>query len=483
MDLIEKAVLSYNERNYGEALTLFRRALAAGRDTPEVRCFLAMTLHSLGRSAEAATEQRRVIAASPTFLPAYRGLASVLASQGRHEAAAEILARAGLRGEASAFRASAAPGSKKKAPKAPRRRAPRADLDEFCSLMKAGRFKEAFKTAESILDRGATLKDVKVFWNPWGGTAATDPSRAPRLRALDRLASSATCRPWVLYYRGALRDGDAKWADYERLAGFPQRRYGWMNLKIGHDYIASERFAEGIAHLKAALRHEPVNWWTHGHLAEALLCLGKERAAREEMRRAARTAPALDKASALAWEGEFELWLGRYKAAFRLLDDSCRRGFALAFCWRGAAVLKMGEPKRALALLDQALEVLPGDREAHVWRAETQYRLGRHEEALLDLEKAAAPFWGRVLGALMKDEEGSRADFAGLPGDIVAHIRRRLRLPEGSGERKTILEGALKLARGYRREEYSQKVWVRAARDNRRAPPGASALPRSRPTP
>ncbi|UPT72915.1 MAG: hypothetical protein M0D55_13480 [Elusimicrobiota bacterium] len=114
----------------------------------------------------------------------------------------------------------------------------------------------------------------------------------------------------------------------------------------------------------------------------------------------------------------------------------------------------------------------PLDLEGRVWLAEAKRELGRPAEALAELSRPelATPdglspmlVWGLVNRALAKaalgDAEGLRADFALIPADMLDFVmaRSRTKSPEA------VLKAALRLARGFRREEYGQAVWMRRA--------------------
>ncbi|UPT75018.1 MAG: tetratricopeptide repeat protein [Elusimicrobiota bacterium] len=169
--------------------------------------------------------------------------------------------------------------------------------------------------------------------------------------------------------------------------------------------------------------------------------------------------------------GELELWLGGYARALELTARACRMGAPFAHGWKGAALLKLGRPARALKQLDHALSLFPNDAEARLWRAETNRELGRHREALKELETVLPEHrvWVLVNRALCRyalgDAAGMASDVESLPENVVAHVRARSGLegPLDPARTARLLEAALRLGRGFRRAEYGQAVWLSRA--------------------
>lgn len=332
--------------------------------------------------------------------------------------------------------------------------------------MRRGDFRRAFAVGERILDAGLTLPAMRLFWDPWEGERADGAAQTRRIQALNRLARAPTPRPWPHYYLGSLTL-DA--SEAEPVCRFPSARYGWMQAKAGWLHLRQGSFHKAAALLKTALSVRPSDWRGHGFLAEAYLCLGETRAALAALSRAAADAPRTEKGEALAWRGELELWFGRYRDALRTLDRACESGGLWGYCWRGAAKLKLGRREEALADLDRALRIYPEDREAYVWRGEAKRELGRHRQALRDLERPPAGVWALFNRALVRealgDSESLRRDFAAIPEEITAYVGRKLRLPGGRASNLRamgrVLRAGLRLARGFRRDDYGQAVWMR----------------------
>ncbi len=389
---------------------------------------------------------RAVLRCDPLDPAACLSLASALDAAGRKAAARAMLRRAAA---------------------AARRRGARAD--EFKALMKLGRYKDAVATAERILDAGPALPDLRGFWDPWEWD-----ERAPRetllreLKALERALGPEARGPWLHYYRGSLSGPDGL-PHFERLAGYPAKRYGWMWFRAASAALLASRFEDAAAWFKRSLAAKPADWRAHCFLAEAQLCLGRRAEAFAGMDRALRAAPESEKGQVLAWRGAFELWLGRYARALALLDEAAALGAQCAHCWRGAALLKLGRPEEALAELDKTLRLYPLDFEAYVWRGEAKRALGLHREALKDLDARAAAdsglatpvwLWARFNRALAKaalgDAAGMKAEFEAIPAPVIDHLRART----GLTKTEDLLEAGLRLSRGFRRDEYGQAVWM-----------------------
>jgi tetratricopeptide (TPR) repeat protein len=345
------------------------------------------------------------------------------------------------------------------------RRAPSGEGDRFLAFSQSGRYRQAFACAERLLDARAGARTAAI-WNPWGWIPM-ELIKSRDAAALAALREDPACGAWPDYLLGLLFGYDD--AQLARLAALPPARYGPLRLQIGHSLLSLGRFEEALRWLDEAPRRGAASWWAHGHAAEALVCLGRGAQAARRMRQAVAEAPSDERASALAWSGEIDLWLGRYGAARRSLDAACRSRVSLAYCWRGAVELQMGSPKRAVALLDEALRLRPDDLEAAVWRGEAKRRLRLWKESLDDLSRAPGHFWSRVnrglVMAAVRDEDGLRAEFRELPGCVVDFIRRRARLaaPSSPARMRRVLEAALRLAKGFRREDHGQRVWVRGS--------------------
>ncbi len=347
--------------------------------------------------------------------------------------------------------------------------APGRSIDRFKALMGLRRYDEALDLAELLLDDGPGQPEMWGLANPWDWEEWTSrTSRQRRLvKDLGRALSAPARRPWLAYYRVVLGAPGAL-ERFGRLNAAARERYGWMYLMAGRICLIEGPVPKAEEWLAFAAAREPADWRANALLAEARLVLGRREAAYEEMERAARVVPPADEGLLLAWRAAFDLWLGEHEAALERLDRACALGSPHAYCWRGAALLKLGRTAEALEALDLALRLFPGDLEAYVWRAEARGALGRHEEALEDLRQPPLGVWVLVNRALTKaalsDHAGSKADFDALPPDLVARVERRLgpgpAVENGAARMTRVLEGFLSLARGWRREEYGQSLWL-----------------------
>jgi len=340
--------------------------------------------------------------------------------------------------------------------------------DRFSALMKLGRYKAAVAAAERILDGAPTLADLRAFWDPWEWDDRPERGRRQALAAFSRALGPRAKSAWLPYYRADLRGPD-ELRHLEELALFSKRRYGWMLGKAGLAALCAGRFPQAEAWLRGALGYKTSEWRTRGFLAEALLCQGRRDEAFAEMERARRAAPADEAGQVVAWRGAFDLWLGRYDEAVRRCDEALRLGAPYAQVWKAGALLKLDRPREALKQLDEALALYPRDLEAYVWRGEAKRALGMHREALKDLNEPAlagagraTPIWlwalfnrALVKGAL-GDRAGLKADFDAIPESVMTYIRGKTR----SDEMVPLLEAGLVLARGFRREEYKQAIWM-----------------------
>lgn len=334
-----------------------------------------------------------------------------------------------------------------------------APRERFRALIRLGRFAEAFPLGESLLD-GAVLEDLQAFGYPWP-LGQLDAARAEHLPILDALKPGALA-PWAHYYRGLLRGGEAALADFGPLerAG---PRYRWMLFRSGWAHHYQGRFADAVRLLSASLEFQPPDYRAHGFLAEAFICLEQPERGLREFQRGLRAAPGPEALSMLGWRGEALLWLGRYDEALADLNRACEFGPLWSLCWRAGAKVKLGRFKDAVQDLDRLLAAYPLDREAFVWRGEARRELGQHALALQDLSREPVGVWARVNRALVHDALGDEVardeDARALPRAMLEFTRRAAKLPPGAGTRET-LEAALRLAKGFRRDDYGQAVWM-----------------------
>ena len=337
--------------------------------------------------------------------------------------------------------------------------------ERFKALMRLGRFVPAVTLAEKILNNGLTLVDFRAFSDPWEKDNRPD-RKAPQTN-LDALARSLRTSPgpWREFYLGSL-GGPKGLRHFDALPS--GARYRWMHYNAAMEALFSCSFHAAIRWFNIALR-QPMDWRAHGYLAEAYVCVDRPEKARREMARGLDAAPENEKAQVYAWWGELELWLGDYARSLELTTRACAMGAPFAHGWKGAALLKLGRREEALAQLDAALRLYPNDEETLLWRAEAKRELGRFGAALEDL-KTPGPrsIWVLFNSALAKhglgDEAGMRSDFELLPAALIEHVRggrgARVGAPLDVAHMVRILESGLKMARGFRRSEYAQSVWL-----------------------
>ncbi len=444
--LRRRAQARFAAGEFSAAERILRRALLFEPGDQETRERLvealnlrARKLQSAGRRAQAAALSRRILRLQPADARARMSRGDVLYISGRTREGRALLAQA-VRRDGGSLTPS----------------------ERFKTLMKLGRHREAVAAAESILDGSPTLADTRAFWDPWEWDERRPRSaRRDELEKLEVSLQGETATPWLHYYRADLT-GPGGLEHFERLADYPPQRYGWMYFKAAMTALLAGCFKKAASWFTLALKHEPVDWRARCFLAETCLCLQRPELAYAEMERALSAAPPAEAGQVLAWRGAFDLWLGRYEEALVRLEEACRLDAQCAFCWKAGALLKLGRAGEALKLLDLTLKRYPLDFEAYVWRGEAKRRLGRHREALKDLERVPATIelWALFNRALAKkslgDLPGMQADFDKIPAHIRDHIRRKI----GDDAPEKILEAGLELARGFRRDEYRQAIWI-----------------------
>lgn len=517
---LEEGREHFNKGRWAPALACFGRVPRGAAQAGQAACFAAHALFCLGKESRAIGRLRRLIRAEPRHPRGYLSLAGFLRAQGRFGAAERLLARVlalfpghspareamrqvlrdwAMKRQAEDRMAQAeglwerylelAPGdfrARREMAEVRRRRKgeprdaplprrarkaappprPPESSDYFRTLARAGRYRRAIREGERILDRGATLQDLRTLWHPWKPEELERISKA-HVKSLTRLSREMPRSPWPPYFLSLLSHQET--AGLERMAGKLGRRYGWMGFKVGHLLLLNDHFVRASRWLRRALRHEVKDWRVHGFLAEAYLCLGQRRKAFQEIRRGREAAPREEKAQAVAWEGAFELWLGRYRRALRLLDTACAGGARWAYCWRGGAKIKLGRPGEALRDLDKAVRLYPGDREAFVWRGEAKRLLGRDGGALRDLSRPPLSRWALMnrglVYARLKKYNRMEADYRAISRAVVAYIKRRAGLdsgrPESRRDMRTVFRTGLALSRGYRHNNpYADALWM-----------------------
>ncbi len=112
-----------------------------------------------------------------------------------------------------------------------------------------------------------------------------------------------------------------------------------------------------------------------------------------------------DNPTALCYRGELDLWAGRYADAAATFERclALRKRTVWAWIGLGAALTAMGSAADGLARIDEGVDVL-GWRGATVpvYRAEALYHLGRHDDALTELDDADAANPRRIASKVLR---------------------------------------------------------------------------------
>lgn len=352
----------------------------------------------------------------------------------------------------------------------------------FSCLMGARRYGAAFRLAETMLDKeGNFVSPQHLMW-PWfrktARAVSEDPFIHEELSRLRAAARSGAFPHWFAYYRAILWSAlgvhnPEALKELPRLEALDPARYSWMLQSFVLVKLAIRDFDGAVATCSRILKCTPTHWWVRCRMAEAYL--GKRQPARalREFERAAREADTLAEREVLTWHGEVLLWLGDYAGALAKLDEAVARG-ARTFVhgWRGAARFLSGDAEGALEDLDLAVKLDAKDFEARAWRGEVYRCLGRHPQALADLDCVIADspdvFWAHVNRALLRDSQdlplAMKEDFLTIPSDVTQYLRKVLRLPldgELSREQmRRVLSCGLERAKGNRRWElYVRQLW------------------------
>lgn len=436
------------EGRYAPAESTFRRALQLAPRSAAAREELAATLQARGWASRSDKYLRAALALDPARREFLRRLDATLRERQRGFQDVDPVAALQL----SAQRHCIAARLKKRDEALERviKAAGDRPIARFKALMNLGRYRDGVAEAERILDSGPALADVWGFANPWDWEDwATRSVRGPVI--VREMETALRRGPWLQFYRGLL-GGERLLDAFDRLSAFPRDRYGWMYTMAGRLVLIGGSMPKAVELLKVATNQKPLDWRNHCLLGEAYLVLQRGREAYEEMDRAALIVPPENVGLLLAWRGAFDLWTGEYARALAGLERACALGATHAFCWKGAALLKLGRIEEAVEALNITIQLYPGDIEAYIWRGEAKRMLGQYNEAIEDLSRSSPGVWALVNRSLAKtalgDSEGAAEDYEAIP----KNVRER-----GS------LEEILSLARGWRREEYGQALWINAA--------------------
>ena len=351
----------------------------------------------------------------------------------------------------------------------------------FSGLLCAGRYDEAFKLGETLLDRFRRLPMPQNLLWPWWLRTKRETADARFLKAewrrLGDAARSGRFPHWFAYCRGILllKMGRQRQslAEYERIRRRNAARYDFMRQPFVVSRLAcDEGSADWVIETgRTLLRREPGLWELRCRMAEGLLARGDRGRGLAEFARAARSSEASARPAIQAWHGEALLWLGRYRAALGQLDAAVAAGARYARAWRGAVYVKLGR-RDALAELDEAQRLDAGDPEIPLWKGEACRVAGRFAGALEELGRAIRSgfHWGLYNRALVWHDLGRMdamgEDFASIPRKETDFLRGELGLPRRReltvAQMRAILEAGLSRAKGVRRSEaFLRPLWMR----------------------
>jgi len=268
----------------------------------------------------------------------------------------------------------------------------------YCMLSHYGKACEtlALLASSSEARRGCGLLNIAC---PWGLEY-----NLPRLyfmehaRKLEKEKPSPEQKGLMDYLKCTLAmnfHGPAQEAALARLGGLIEKgkgKYDFARYITGWNSLCEGRYDMAAADFRNILLSGYRHLVVQCRLGETLLCKGEIRLGLAQFKSAYSAAPAAEKESVLAWEGEMRLFLKQYPRAVRLLkNNSCLH----AACWLGAAYLEMGDFENALIELEKAVAASPDDAEARTWLGEAYRRCGRRSEALRELKLAASLSGGK----------------------------------------------------------------------------------------
>ncbi|MBI3554139.1 MAG: tetratricopeptide repeat protein [Elusimicrobia bacterium] len=381
---VRRGIEDYNAGRHAQALRCFRRALSTGESRPDIRCFEANALRSMGRRREAIDAFLAAVRDSPRCLPAYSGLAQVMRQGGRSARAARTLrgilaleprTRAdrgrlveALRDCGKAFEAA---GRLDLAAIA-LRRAVGFGLDEPAALAEFAEFLARVGLNSGSLARLATAE--KTLRRALRAEPGRGGTRALLLGVLRQRASLQS---------GAGRLGAAEDALRQALREEPGhaatiRQLGALRRRRASLQLSAGRLEEAESTLRAVLACAPDDADARRQLAETLRERGLVLLSRDRLEAAA---AALDAALALAAG-----------------DRRSRPFMAGVLRILGQAYRSRGQWAKAQAALHRVLKLDPNDGWARLHLGEILYSSGRAKAAKALLRKAVAGDRGALDG-------------------------------------------------------------------------------------
>lgn len=285
------------------------------------------------------------------------------------------------------------------------------------ALALTGRYGEALSRAATLLASGSlSPEETFLLGNPWINVHDAALVRA----ALSRVRAAAAARPaarlkalhlFILRSRAGLPAGAPP---------FFRGRLSIMNAHCADALLETGKAAAAARLLRETVKNFPLDEYSCGKLAEALLALGRGTEAFPLLSAKAR---ALRSPGFSAWRGQLLLLTGRYAEAAAALRRPPASLSPMAACWLGAAELRLGRTGAALRLLARAAADRR-DLEAGVWHAEALRAAGRHAAAQAEVRRVLSLShshpWALLLGSLLSYEAGS------LPraGELFARFRK-----------------------------------------------------------
>lgn len=364
----------------------------------------------------------------------------------------------------------------------------------FREKFEAGNYPAAFGLAENLLNLRAPRGNeiVSALAAPITQQSVLYPAGelALRIKKLYAAAVPEELEVWRGYYLTYLASAPVlrptrAWDEARRRAltawktfrPADVRRYGWMFKEIGRKRLfavppdhrgAREAFA-------LALASPPPEADAFGRMAEAELCLGREREAFAWLAKALKACPDQE-GELLAWRGELKLFTGDYPAALRDLRAAASRKAYYAHTWLALALVKAGRLAPALAAADRAVAANPKDGEALVVRGEILRMKGDPAGARRDLLlalKGTFPYrhslWAGLNLLLLELEAGNRAKALtalrltarrNLGSGPAEDLCRELAAAADPGRLRRAAEDIFRAARGCRRDEaYLFALW------------------------
>lgn len=275
------------------------------------------------------------------------------------------------------------------------------------ALALSGRYPEALTLAAAHLASGRlTPEETFLLGNPWLNVHdAAMIAGASRAAAAAKASGGARRLRRLHLFLLRSRAG--------RPAGAPPFFKGPLSIMNAHcadPLLEAGRARAAAALLAEAVKNFPLDEYSCGKLAEALLALGRDAEAFALMRA---KEPAFRSPGFSAWLGQLLLLTGRYAEAQAQLSRRPAAASPMSVCWLGAARLKLGRTRSALALLRRAAADR-SDLEAALWLAEALRLSGKTAQAYREVRRvlAAAPShpFALLAGALLSALSGRDRD-------------------------------------------------------------------------